>query len=219
VRRSFASSDGGGAHRSTRIGARGRKRVRIRSRIAFYRGREAAGRADGRRPGSFGLRALNQRAGRRSWRSGDAARSVERRTEGLPARGGDPGVGAVERQGTSEVVVGGSGSPSRRAQGVCSRRRGSARAPRVELRSPVGPKLPRRKTVAPRGGITAARTVGPAHEELTQHADAARRPKRRGGWLTPAERSRERSATGRFRRARRNEPAKGESGNRPRPSP
>lgn len=52
VRRSPESSDGGGAHRSTRTGAEGRRRERISSHDVPHRGRKVAGRADGRRLGS-----------------------------------------------------------------------------------------------------------------------------------------------------------------------
>ena len=56
-------------------------------------------------------------------------------------------------------------------------------------------------------------------EEPIAHDDAARRPKRTSGRLAPTERSLDWSECRKLRRAKRNDPVKGDSGNRRRPSP
>ncbi len=162
-------------------------------------------------------RALNQRE-RRAALAERVRQSRPGASQGANAAGTGrrSRVGAAERQGTSEVAhrrVGlsqpkGAGGlqPTRRRPLVfiasCIRR--SDRSCRGEI--------PRHLEMGLRGANRRTR-----REESTQHADAVWRRKRRDGRPT---RSKDRTAkrTGASGWAKRNDPAKGDSGNRSRPS-
>jgi hypothetical protein len=161
VRRSFASVGrrrGPSQHANRCQEA---ERERTRSHEAFYRGRKAAGRADGRRPGSFRSRVLNRRGAGRPWRSGDALGLTKDRP-GAAGAGRSSRVGAVERQGTSEVVCRWVGLPQPKGAGGLqppprkARERPRERAALTEQAEAVAA-----KNRGTSDGTTAARTVGP----------------------------------------------------------
>jgi len=169
VRRMLESSDDGELHRSTRIGAGGPKRVRTRSHQVHHRGRKIAGQADGRRLGSFCLRALNQHESGRSWQSGMVARS----DVSLDAMTVGPGrrsrVDTAARHETSEVVVSqvrlpqpkGAGGHAANAsktklfEARCTR--GPGRSCRGEKPRHLEMGTPRREPTDPTRGIDSAR--------------------------------------------------------------
>jgi len=147
-------------------------------------------RADGRRPGSSRQRALNKRVERRLWQVRRSPRA--RRQSGrlaTPARDGDPQSEPRLRQRVSEVMRGGLGSLSRRAQRVCGQRAIANHGKRSEPRPPVWPKLPRRKTAVLHDGIPcgANRSPDARNRSLTTMPLGARSA--RAGGSPPTERS------------------------------
>jgi hypothetical protein len=144
--------------------------------------------------GTLGSRPASPLTGWRrtgSWRRGVQRLLTKDGSRGGERERGDLAVAPTGRQRVSEVAASGGGSPSRRAQGVCSHRersvvvsrmrgttaRDDSRAAPDELQ----PKLPRRKTVASGDGSGSANcTTRPEEVDAVRRCHVAPQAQREG---------------------------------------
>jgi hypothetical protein len=124
VRRRLESSDGGGLHRSTRIGAgMAKARSDTPASMSLHHGRKAVG--PGRWKASRVVSLSRPKPARTAGGSGRAVRQshpAQVRGRTPPAREGDPASAPPSDRRRQRSRIVGSGSLSRRAQRVCSQR-------------------------------------------------------------------------------------------------